>query len=142
MTSAISANMKQRVLRHEGLRLKVYKCPAGKLTIGVGRNLEDNGITRSEALYLLENDLKKAEKTCEEAFLWFERLDSVRKGVIIEMVFNLGFQGFLGFKRLIKALTIQDFTGAAEEMLNSHWAFQVGKRAEKLARIMRTGKEV
>ena len=61
MTSAVTAALKQRVLRHEGLRLKVYTCPRGKLTIGIGRNLEENGITRAEAFYLLENDLKRAE---------------------------------------------------------------------------------
>ncbi len=142
MTSAVTTALKQRVLRHEGLRLKVYTCPRGKLTIGIGRNLEDKGITRAEAFYLLENDLKHAECDCQNAFQWFEKLDTVRRGVVIEMVFNLGFQGFLGFCRLIKALTIQDFDAAAREMLNSRWAVQVGHRAEKLAKIMRTGKEV
>ena len=142
MTSAVTAALKQRVLRHEGLRLKVYTCSRGKLTIGIGRNLQDNGITRSEAFYLLENDLKRAESDCQNAFSWFEKLDAVRRGVIIEMVFNLGFQGFLGFRRLIKALTIQDFDTAAREMRNSHWAVQVGHRTEKLAQIMQTGKEV
>ncbi len=142
MTSAVTAALKQRVLRHEGLRLKVYTCPRGKLTIGIGRNLEENGITRAEAFYLLENDLKRAECDCQNAFQWFEKLDIVRRGIVIEMVFNLGFQGFLGFKRLIKALTIQDYEGAAREMTNSHWAVQVGHRARKLAQMMQSGKEV
>ncbi len=139
--SIITPALKKRIKRHEGMRLKPYHCPAGRLTIGIGRNLTDVGITETEAEYLLENDLQSAEKNCSDAFVWYEKLDNIRKGVIVEMVFNLGFAGFLGFRKLIKALTIGDYLTASKEMLSSRWAAQVGHRAEVLSLIMKTGKE-
>jgi len=55
-----SNQLKEKLIRqlreHEGLRLPPYHCPAGKLTIGIGRNLGDKGITEKEAVMLLEND--------------------------------------------------------------------------------------
>lgn len=141
-SSAITGNLKQRLLKHEGIKLKPYRCTAGKLSIGIGRNLDDGGITRAEAFYLLENDLKRCEKECSDSFVWFDGLDAVRKGVVIEMVFNLGLKKFLDFKRFMKALTIKDFQTAAQEMLNSRWALQVGTRSARLSQIMKTGKEV
>lgn len=142
MKTAITSALKQRIINHEGLRLKPYRCSANKLTIGVGRNLEDVGISEPEAHYLLENDLKSCEQVCQYTFPWFEKLNVLRQGIIIEMVFNLGIIGFLGFKKMIKALSIQDFVGASREMLDSRWAEQVGQRANRLSMMMKTGKEV
>ena len=50
--------LKDMLIRHEGLKLKPYLCTAGKLTIGVGRNIQDRGITYQEAMMLLENDIR------------------------------------------------------------------------------------
>ena len=142
MKSAVTTALKNRLLKHEGLCLKPYRCSAGKLTIGIGRNLDDVGLSQNEAFYLLENDLKACENLCRDTFSWFETLNLIRQGVVIEMVFNLGINGFLGFKRMIKALIIRDYGGASDEMLNSRWAEQVGRRATVLSTLMRTGKEV
>ncbi len=142
MKSAVTSTLKNRILKHEGLHLKPYRCSAGKLTIGIGRNLDDVGLSQNEAFYLLENDLKSCENLCRDTFSWFETLNLIRQGVVIEMVFNLGINGFLGFKRMIKALMIRDYGGASEEMLNSRWAEQVGRRATVLSTLMRKGKEV
>ena len=44
--------------RHEGLKVFPYHCSQNKLTIGIGRNLDDKGISKDEAYYLLYNDIK------------------------------------------------------------------------------------
>lgn len=128
-----------RLIKHEGLRLKPYKCPAGKLTIGVGRNLEDRGITEEEAMILLQNDILACRKDCYTSFIWYGELDEVRQGVILEMCFNLGISRLKGFKKMLKACELKNYTLASQEMLSSLWARQVGNRAKKLADIMRKG---
>jgi lysozyme len=127
------------LLNHEGLRLKPYRCSTGKLTIGVGRNLEQNGITIEEAADLLVNDIDRVEDQAFHTFPWISRLDDNRKIVIYSMIFNLGIGGVRSFKRMIAAILLADFSLASAEMLDSKWARQVKKRAVELAYTMRTG---
>jgi len=122
----------------EGLRLKPYRCTAGKLTIGYGRNLDDVGITQEEAELLLKHDLEKAEKEAEK-FPVYSKLNQARKDVLIEMVFNMGYSRLSGFKKMFEALEKGDYSAAADQMLDSSWHKQVGKRAERLAYFMRIG---
>lgn len=129
--------MIERIKKHEGLRCKPYRCTAGKLTIGYGRNIEDNGITEAEASFLLENDIKNSEAECRRAFPWFQKLDEIRRGVIIELCFNMGLKRLLGFKKMLAACECGNYNSAANEMLNSLWARQVGKRAKTLADLMK-----
>ena len=124
---------------HEGLRLKPYRCTAGKLTIGVGRNLEDRGITLSEARMLLANDLADVRNGLLNALPWVAQLDDVRQRVLVDMAFNLGLQGLLEFKRTLAAVQAGQYQQAATMMLQSRWAKQVGQRAERLSRMMVTG---
>ena len=130
-------NCKERIKQHEGFRGKPYRCTAGKLTIGYGRNIENNGITEAEASFLLDNDLKRCEAECRQAFSWFDNLDDIRQGVIVEMDFNLGLKKFKGFRKMLTACEKQDYELAAREMLDSLWARQVGQRAETLADLMK-----
>ena len=132
--------LKELLIKHEGKRLRPYKCPAGKLTIGVGRNLDDNGITEEEAMYLFDNDIKAIISSCRETFAWFAFLDNVRQAVVVSMVFNLGLGRFLGFKNTIAAIRDKDWNKAADNMLQSKWAEQVGHRAIELAEMMRDGR--
>lgn len=126
------------IKKHEGLRLFPYVCSAGKLTIGYGRNIQEIGITEPEALIMLENDLKNSMEELAH-FDWFMRLGTVRKGAIIELHFNIGLPKLLRFKRMIQAISNQDFEQAADEMLDSLWAVQVGKnRSQDMANRLRT----
>ena len=133
-------SIQEQLILHEGLRLKPYRCPAGKLTIGVGRNIEDKGITKEEALFLLENDIRGVT-TALERHDWFTKLDAIRKKVVVDMAFNLGVGGFLQFKKLIAALERGDYQAATAEMIDSRWHRQVGQRALRLERMMRTGED-
>ena len=130
---------KQMIKRHEGLRLKPYRDTVGKLTIGYGRNLEDVGISLEEAELMLEHDLDRAIQAAREVIPGFDELDEVRQAVLVDMAFNLGRAGLAGFRRFRAALALGDFERAASEMLDSLWARQVGRRAEELAEMMRSG---
>ena len=129
--------LQQRVARHEGLRLKPYHDTAGKLTIGYGRNLDDDGIRQSEAEAMLANDLLAASVDLTKALPWTAQLmPAARREVMVELAFNIGIAGVLGFARMLDHLWGADYSGAADEMLNSAWAVEVGDRATELATIM------
>ena len=124
--------------RHEGLRLKPYKCTAGKVSIGYGRNLDDMGISEVEAMVLLRHDIERCyDELC--VFSWFADLDQVRQEALVDMLFNLGLPTFLEFKKTLKFVAEGKYSQAAEEMLRSKWADQVGDRAKELAYMMDTG---
>lgn len=144
-------DINRMLIRHEGNRLKPYadccgkywrdcECQnKGKLTIGVGRNLDDVGISAQESNYLLSNDVSKVMAQCRNELPWFNHLCDARKMVIIDMVFNLGMRRFLEFQATIAAIIAGDFALAASRMLDSKWAGQVGYRAREDAHTMETG---
>lgn len=128
------------LIRDEGLKLKPYLCTAGKLTIGVGRNLDDVGITREEAIDLLGNDIDRVEAECQKQPWWpAVANDGVRSRAMLNMAFNVGLSRLSGFKRMLAAVQVKDWTRASKEMLDSKWASQVGQRAVRLAKMMETG---
>lgn len=129
-----------RLTRHEGCKLKVYTDTEGHPTIGIGRALDTNGITLDEARYLLVNDVQRTITALRQRFAWFDHLDSVRQEVCVNMAFNLGVGGFAAFKNTIQAIEERRFGDGAREMLDSHWAQQVGGRAVELARAMESGR--
>ena len=133
-------SIEDQLILHEGLKLKPYRCTAGKLTIGVGRNLDDKGITCDEAMMLLRNDIEEITGQLER-HSWYVALGPVRRKVLIDMAFNLGMGGLLGFQKMIEALERGDYERAADEMVNSRWYGQVGERGRRLEAMMRTGED-
>ena len=125
----------------EGLRLKPYKCTAGKVTIGYGRNLDDIGINKEEADMMFDRDwdnaIDYAKRLCTENDIDYKHLHKDRFYVLTDMCFNLGYTGTSKFKNMLCALKNGDYSTAANEMLNSLWAKQVGNRAIKLSALMR-----
>jgi lysozyme len=134
--------LEDQLIDHEGLELKPYQCTADKLTIGVGRNIEDRGITEDEARYLLKNDIKIVEDELLERKPEVAGLDSVRQRVLVDMGFNLGIPTLLKFQNMWAAIEEEDFERAADEAMDSRWAKQVGRRAERLCQAMATGEWV
>lgn len=126
--------------RDEGLRLKPYRCTAGKLTIGVGRNLDDVGISQGEAEIMLRNDIDRATEGLDREIPWWRALDPVRQRVMVNMAFNLGIRGLVGFKNTMELIRCGEYLDAAQHMLATKWAKQVGPRAERLALMMRDGR--
>ena len=134
----IKPKLKQQLMRHEGVRYKPYRCSADKLTIGVGRNLEDNGLSEDEVQLLLDNDIKDVLRTCATLPYWKD-LNEARRLVRADMMFNLGYKRFKGFKKMEAALREGRWEKAAVEMLDSKWARQVGQRSNTLAVMMKRG---
>ena len=117
-------DLEERIKSHEGFRSFAYQCPAGKTTIGFGRNVDANGglgITKEEALYLLKNDIKRCHDTLYKRS-WYKPLDVVRKDVMIELLYNMGLTSLLTFKRMIAAINQEDFELASNELMDSKWA--------------------
>jgi lysozyme len=140
----------------EGVRLSPYRCTAGFLTIGVGRNLDTNKltaeelafvghncrtkpITKEQSDYLLKNDIEKVCADLMKFLPWWAYLGDVRKRVLVNMAFNLGIAGLLKFENTLALIRSGSYAQAAAEMVKSKWAKQVGKRADRLANMMKTG---
>ena len=129
----------ERIKRHEGLRLRPYRDSLGNASIGYGHFLRIP-ISHNAAVTILRDDVMRA-------YLDFSQLSDAitigltekRQEVLVEMIFNLGFNGVRNFKRMMGALTSRDYNRAADEMLDSLWAKQVKSRAIELADIMREG---
>lgn len=130
--------LRDRILRHEGLRLKVYKDSIGYDTIGVGRLLS-NGISQDEAMLMLDNDIERAKIQVNKELPWVLGLDEIRQNVLIEMCFQLGINRMMLFKHMISACRDGDYDKAANEMINSAWHMQTSARCEELANLMRKG---
>jgi lysozyme len=127
-------------LKHdEGLRLKPYRCTAGKLTIGYGRNIEDAGISPAEAEALLRNDVLRVCQELDKTLPWWRRMSEARQRALANMAFNLGMGGLLGFKNMLAALHDGDYERAAAEAQDSRWARQVGQRASRIIATLREG---
>jgi len=149
-----------KLIAHEGLRLQVYQDSLGIDTIGIGRNLEDRGITKEEldwmdipnmaivhtmgiteadAMYLAENDVQIVEEELVRAHPCVDKLDNVRQLVLMDMAFNMGVPRLCKFKKMWNAIHNEDYANAAKEMLDSRWANQVKSRSTKLANAMHNG---
>jgi lysozyme len=153
------ALMREELIRDEGERLKAYRDTVGKWTIGVGRNLDDcgifpheaaalgittasvkaNGITKEQSAALLDSDIDRVTDGLDKKLPWWRKLDPVRQRVVINMAFNMGTDGLLGFKNTLRMIDQRDYAGASQGMLASKWARQVGARAARLATMMRQG---
>ena len=127
------------LLLHEGFRRFPYRDSLGIVTIGIGRNLVTQGVSKSEAIYLLEQDILRARGQFQSAFREFAQIDEVRQAVLIDMAVNLGVRGLLGFRNTLRMVRAGQYTEAAGEMLKSRWATQVGARARRLAHMMESG---
>lgn len=138
MNDSIKAVLLQQLKRHEGLRLKPYRCTEGKLTIGYGRNLDDVGVTDTEAEQLLLHDVDDVLAKLQRLPTFCE-LDEARQAIIANMCFQLGFAGVMQFRKMWAALAGRDYSMAAIQMLDSRWAKQTPNRARELAKLMREG---
>lgn len=133
--------IEQQLIRDEGLKLKLYKDSLGIYSIGVGRNLEANGVRESEARVMLRNDVNEAINDCR-SLSCFNRLNEPRQAVLVNMRFNIGLTRLRGFKKMLAALDDLDYSMAAAEMMDSQWAKQVGPRALRLKEQMIRGEWV
>ena len=135
------SELTEMLRKHEGVRDKVYLCSAGYETIGVGRNISEDGLGLSddEINYLLNNDIKRVREELTEEYYWFAGLDEARQDAMIDISFNLGQTRLRGFVKSLEAMAREDFDTAADEFMDSKWSEQVGDRAVEVTEIIRTG---
>lgn len=139
--------MRQELIRQlrgdEGVRAQAYKDHLGYLTIGVGRLIDERkpgaGLRGHEIDYLLRSDIDDRIEQLTRRLPWFQDLDDARRGVLINMAFQLGVDGLMGFKNTLALVERGEYQGAAENMLKSLWARQTPARAARMAEQMRTG---
>ena len=127
------------IAANEGRRSKPYLCPAGKITVGIGRNLEDVGLSGKEIDLLFANDLKTARDACRRLFQQFDGIDERRQAALLDVAFNLGLPRLAKFKNMRMAVDEGNWSRAAAELLDSRYAEQVPNRARCNAEILRTG---
>ena len=147
------------VALHEGIVLNVYQDHLGINTVGIGRNLDDRGITdgellfmnktiddvyddgltEEEAYYLCMNDIAIVEKELLDSKPIVNQLSAVRQMVLVDMAFNMGVPRLRLFKNMWMAIEKVNYPLACSEMLDSKWANQVGKRAVRLSEAMKNG---
>lgn len=146
----------QRLIINEGIELIPYRCSAGKLSIGIGRNLDDNplnkeeldkighdcrtkGITKDEAFYLCRNDLKNVKKDLDRELPWWRELDQDRQFVMIDLCFNLGYKKLLTFQKTLASIAQGFYITAGDQLMQSKYAKQVGIRAKRNEYALKTG---
>lgn len=132
----------EQLERHEGFRSSAYQDSKGYWTIGIGRLIDKKlkgGITKEEAYILLQNDLDRCAKELDQRLPWWKSLAPNRRYVLLNMCFNLGIDKLMGFKNTLAMIQAGNYKGAANGMLKSLWAKQVGDRAKELADQMEKG---
>lgn len=139
MTPDARHKLRNLLVNHEGYKQFPYADTTGHLTVGIGRNLSDRGISQTEAFTLLDDDILYFYAKLNSQFSYFSHLNEDRQIALIDMCFNLGINHFLSFDKMNAALEINDFNTAADEIMHSKWEEQVGERAHQIAAIIRTG---
>lgn len=153
---------KDLIKEAEGFSAVIYTCPSGYPTIGYGRNLSANPLSEAEKLKTsnrivngktqmvvsknladewLTQEVVKIASECEGKE-WFEYLGFERKGVVIDMIYNIGMSRWNGFKKCQSALKDKDFGRASLELMDSKWYKQVGYRGKRNVEIMKFGEKI
>ena len=139
------AEVKQMLVRHEGIRIFPYKCSENYLTISCGRNLETNGISEEEAMYLLDNDIKRVKEELNMNFGAWRTMPEKARMVCIDMTFQMGITGFMRFKKTRQLMEMGLWLEASEEILRSRYNLQTPSRcaynSRQLALCGQNGKD-
>jgi|SRR5579872_481212 len=132
-------NIADQLRRDEGLRLKPYADTKGKITIGYGYNLTENGITTEIAELWLARKIAATQTGVSTKVPWSDGMEQVRRAVLWNMAYNMGVEGLLEFHDMLGLAAKGNYSDAARAMLASLWAKQVGDRAFRLSGQMAEG---
>lgn len=145
----VSKELTRLLTLHEGYRQFVYddangapigpgSVVVGYPTVGIGLNLVGRGVLKDEAEWLLQKELETINGELDQDYAWYKGLSDVRKGVLVDMRYNLGRKGLAAFRQTLGHIQMGRFSAAADAMMQSKWAGQVKGRAVRLAEMMRT----
>jgi lysozyme len=139
----LKTELSRQLKGDEGVKPCAYQDHLGFWTIGVGRLVDGRkkgaGLRPDEITYLLNNDIDDRINALTKALPWFQDLDDARKGVLLNMAFQMGTEGLLGFERTLALIRDGKYENAAAAMLQSKWAQQTPARAKRMADQMRSG---
>lgn len=135
-------NIIKIVKKHEGFRAKPYKDTVGKLTIGYGHNLDDNGLSENICELILLEDLNVSLTDCMSLYPKFTSFSRDAHAALISMAFNLGRPKLSKFVKMNTAINAGDFTAAADHAMDSKWARQLPNRSKELSELLRRNKDV
>lgn len=138
MTAADLALTRASIMNHEALSLKLAPDDNGTWQIGYGRNLNTDGITIAEANLLLDNDMATRQIQLAQAWAPFATCPGPVQRVLLEMSYQEGVDGLLGFTEMLHAIVAKDYITAAAEALNSHLATETPSRAQFYAATLRS----
>ena len=132
----MTETLEQRITRHEGLRLKPYVDTVGKITIGIGHNLTDNGLTLAQVEDIFQSDVHEAQQDLQRVLPWVASLTSIRQEVFVELVFNLGITDLSQFHVFLNLAQAGNWDAASADLLTTKWSRQVKSRAVELAHLL------
>ena len=140
-------NIKEMLIKNEGLALQVYKCKNDFLTLGVGRNLDANGISEDEAMYLLENDIKRVIDNLDKNWQVWRSFPTPAQEVCIDCTFQMGITGWMNFRRTRALMEMGSWLEASEEILRSKYATvdtpnRAARNSRKLALCQNAKKDI
>ena len=121
--------VKEMLVRHEGVMCTLYQCSEDKWTIGVGRNLQDRGITEDEAMYLLDNDIKRVIDSLDKHWHVWRSFPELAQMVCVDCTFQMGITGWMAFRHTRALMEMECWIEASEEILRSKYATQTPNRA-------------
>ena len=128
----------ESIKKHEGYRNRVYRCTEGFDTIGYGFAIKDLRLDEDIASIILHRKIDDIVVQCYESFWWFREKPLKAQNIIIEMVYQLGLNGFGKFKKTIDFIAKNKWSKAGDEMLDSKWARQTPHRAKELSERMKS----
>lgn len=132
------ARLRETITRHEGSRLDMYQDTLGIWTIGVGHNIQEKGISPKVMEIMLEEDLEEAISELKRSVSFFSRMPEQVQEALVNLSFNMGIPRLMQFRKTLAYLRDGEFESAADELLDSRYAEQVGHRALEVADMIRT----
>lgn len=134
--ASLMSPLEQMVASDEGYRQEIYRCSAGKLTIGYGTNLSA-GLPEDEALVLMRYHLSKLDAQMHRKWPWYSWLSDRRKTALLSMAYQMGLEGLVGFGKMIMAISKKDWPEAHRQALDSKWAkHDTPQRAARVAAML------
>ena len=142
----MSANIVDMLKRHEGTgerdnrgNFLMYQDTENLWTIGYGICIERTGLREHEAEYLLKSRIEESFRELNITFRWFRRLNTARQDALVDLIYNIGFPSFLGFKKAIEAFEVNDFNEAASQILDSRYGRELPGRALEISQMIKHG---
>lgn len=137
----------QELRRDEGVRYSPYADTRGFQTVGVGHNLHVSPLPQGwtyplndeQVNALLTVDLDGTFAGLDAHIPWWRNLSYARQRVMVNMAYNMGVNGLMGFPHTLADIKAGNYAQAATDMSQSLWAKQVGARATRLEALMIAG---